>query len=500
MKKTTLFVFLTTLFFIGMSISLHAQILTPTHNFDDGSMEPFHDCTVRLPNYTNVANGRVKTFWTSEWFTMGTAAGDVARTDKGCEMCILTERFYTQKEGWYGFTMNVGSDYRTDSNAGVAQIFGFSNNYFTWEAMLKITNNDLIMGYRGRGSEQPGAQDITDTTVLSSVPRDTDLNIIIHFVLSAANNGVMEIWIDGVKKMEHTGINLGFGTWVNDAVDCGVDEFGVENCRTELKSGQYNYDTDGYIANETRTIYYDNVTWYNGSNGYATVDPSGKTNIGDTRNYELLPADAYNIKSGMIIEEANKNLGDIDRDDWALYIDVDLSSIKSVKALTSTRRDGCTIEVRVGSTTGELIATITVPNNGVWHDYATQAVNLTTLKTGIHDVYFVFKNDLRSTGLFNVTSFGFSENTLSIDSYSIADNIKIFPNPVTNELTISLVNANLDGSAKIILYTLNGQEVLAISPQNNKNTTLNVSNIKSGVYVLKISDKSNVITKKVVKL
>ncbi|CAH8281468.1 putative secreted protein (Por secretion system target) [Mariniflexile fucanivorans] len=499
MKKTTLLMIVGCICFIGLSANLNAQTLTPSHNFDDGSMEPFHDCTVRLPNYTAVANGRVKTFWTSEWFTMGTPAGDVNRTDKGCEMCILTERFHTQKEGWYGFTMNVGSDYRTDSNAGVAQVFGFSNNYYTWEAMLKITNNDLIMGYRGRGNEQPGADDITDTTVLPSVPRDTDLNIIIHFILSASNNGVMEVWIDGVKKMIHTGINLGFGTWVDDAVDCGETD-GIPNCRTEFKAGQYNYDPDGYMANETRTIYYDNVTWYNGSNGYAIVDPSGNTNIGDTRNYELLLANAYNIKSGMDIETDNQNLGNIGRDDYALYIDVDLSSIKSVKALTSTKRDGGNIEVRLGSKTGELIATIPVPNNGQWHDYKPQAVDLTTSKTGIHDVYFVFKNESRSTGLFNVTSFGFSGQSLSIDSNSLSNKIKLYPNPVSKELTVSLTNANLSNNTKITLYSINGQKILEVSPKNDRNPSLNLSNLQKGVYFLKIDDASNSITKKVVKI
>jgi hypothetical protein len=265
MKKIPILLLAIVTIILGITAKLGAQTLMVSSDFNDGNIAPFHECTTKDPNYTKVVDGRVKTFWTSEGY-------DGTRADKGAEMCIATKLFHTKKEGWYGFTMNVGPDYRKDSNAGVAQIFGFSMTRWTWEAMLKITNNDLIMGYRGKGSESPGGVgegNETNVTVLKDVPRNTDINIIIHFILSAANKGVMEVWINGEQKMNDTGIMLGFGTWNSD-----TDEVDCEKCRTELKAGQYNYDDRHYRENETRTVYYDNVTMYNGTDGYDIVDPS----------------------------------------------------------------------------------------------------------------------------------------------------------------------------------------------------------------------------------
>ncbi|CAH8281469.1 putative secreted protein (Por secretion system target) [Mariniflexile fucanivorans] len=90
---------------------------------------------------------------------------------------------------------------------------------------------------------------------------------------------------------------------------------------------------------------------------------------------------------------------------------------------------------------------------------------------------------------------------LSVHSNSLADNIHVLPNPVINELTVSLTNTNLNNSdTKISLYNIKGQKVLEVSPINNNNPVLNVSNLQSGIYVLKISDNASVFTKKIVKL
>lgn len=296
MKKHLQLLFLGIILFNGLWPNANAQT-TVSNNFDDGVMAPFLECTTKDPHYTIVEDGRVKTYWSSEdgW--------DGTRADKGAEMCIATDDFNTTKEGWYGFTMTLGADYPVNKNAGVAQIFGFSDYYYTWEAMLIMENNELKMEYRGKGSEQPGAADITEETLLSAPPRETDMNIIIHFILSANETGVLEVWIDGEQVMDHESINLGFGTWVDDIQTC-------DECRTELKAGMYNYDYDNWDYDETRTVYYDNVTMYNSSDGYDIVDPSQGEDLIDY--IEFVDASVTDDNSAQVRVEITEEVAEYD--------------------------------------------------------------------------------------------------------------------------------------------------------------------------------------------
>jgi hypothetical protein len=306
---------------LGFTAVVNAQSITVTSNFDDGVMDPFLECTTKDPHYTRIEDGRVKTFWSSE------GGWDGTRADKGAEMCIATDNFKTTKEGWYGFSMTLGDDYPVNKDAGIAQVFGFSANYYTWEAMLKMTNNELIMGYRGKGSEQPGADEITNTVILSAPERERTYNIIIHFILSANNNGTMEIWVDGENKMEHTGINLGFGTWVDDIQTCS-------ECRTELKAGQYNYDYENWDYDETRTIYYDNVTMYNGSDGYTIVDPSYGEDL--TVHNEFATASVTDDNNKQVMVELTENIAEYDSyEGFTVKVDSVVVAIDSVALFDS---------------------------------------------------------------------------------------------------------------------------------------------------------------------
>lgn len=78
------------------------------------------------------------------------------------------------------------------------------------------------------------------------------------------------------------------------------------------------------------------------------------------------------------------------------------------------------------------------------------------------------------------------DNSLSIEELD-SNNIKIYPNPVQNSLHIDLLQ-NTNYSYRI--FNLNGKE---ISYKNNLNTTnqVNMSNYSSGLYFIKLINKSN---------
>ncbi|KAA5825206.1 carbohydrate-binding protein [Algibacter amylolyticus] len=217
----------------------------------------------------------------------------------------------------------------------------------------------------------------------------------------------------------------------------------------------------------------------------------------------LMEAECYDSMSGVQTEtcaEGGLNIGYINNDNWVRFEGIDLNGAKSVHARTAGKYDGGTIEVRLGDVAGTLIATIPVSNRGGWQSWGTDSVDIPSFTEGVYDVYFVFKS-ARSGSIFNINWFSFSEESLSVSSNALLNNLSIFPNPSDKEITVSLNNTGLEISqAKIILYNITGQEVLAVKPQNSKKITLDVSHIKSGVYFLQVSDNFSVITKKVVKL
>ncbi|MEP5340960.1 MAG: T9SS type A sorting domain-containing protein [Algibacter sp.] len=78
------------------------------------------------------------------------------------------------------------------------------------------------------------------------------------------------------------------------------------------------------------------------------------------------------------------------------------------------------------------------------------------------------------------------------------DAFSVYPNPVENELTIEF-NDNYSQETSITLYAVNGQKVIETKP-NGEEVRLDLSKLNSGIYILKVSSKTQNFTKKIVKL
>lgn len=80
-----------------------------------------------------------------------------------------------------------------------------------------------------------------------------------------------------------------------------------------------------------------------------------------------------------------------------------------------------------------------------------------------------------------------TENTL--------DKVQIYPNPVTSGKIY--INAETNSVKAIELYDMLGKRILT-TEMNGYQKELNVSNLKAGVYILKLAEKNNSITRKIV--
>jgi hypothetical protein len=111
--------------------------------------------------------------------------------------------------------------------------------------------------------------------------------------------------------------------------------------------------------------------------------------------------------------------------------------------------------------------------------------------------FFQFKlgasSDIRTKLAYFDNIFFYKASTLGVKSFNVS-NIKMYPNPVSNELTIEAQST----IQKIAVFNLLGQEVLSKSPEANS-AKLQTSSLSQGVYVITTTIDNVVSSSKFVK-
>lgn len=477
--------FLVLILVISVSNICKAQdIKTVSHDFNNGDLAPFEACTVKSPNYARVEDGRVKTFWTSTGY-------DGTRTDKGAEFCgHELGDWLTYKEGWCGVNMELGSDYPKDKNAGIAQIMGrfLDREWSTWSGEISIHNGDLKVSHRyGAGSSNT-----VDAIIYPDFPYEEEVSIIIHFILSSQNQGELEFWINGVSSYKATNINFGLGEFENDEQVPGLS-------RTIFKLGQYNYDDSNYDIDETRTVYYDNVTWYSGANGYDIVNPDKTSNpCGNILINNPVNAENYCGSQGVEVKAASEGgsyIGGIQHGDYLNYgpFNFDKNTVNAFEvAVGKSSTKDTFVEVRLDSPTGTLVGTLnTSETTGGSQNWITRWAALEAV-SGEHDIFLVFTGQEGVT-LVNFNWFRFFfDSSLSLNENK-ASLMSMYPNPTDDYFTI--INSQ---GATVQINDINGRLMLRNKIDSNKQL-IDISNFNSGVYFVKVNNSGIILYKKIVK-
>ncbi len=125
-----------------------------------------------------------------------------------------------------------------------------------------------------------------------------------------------------------------------------------------------------------------------------------------------------------------------------------------------------------------LIANNLTPNiNGKIYDHVAQ----------IGDTLYALTNTNGLTTIKTITV----NNSQLIQNIDSKNQIKVFPNPAQNQITIESEIFNND-NLKIVLSDLTGKNI-QINHSKSKETTLFLNNIDNGLYIIKIFDKDNLI-------
>jgi hypothetical protein len=108
-------------------------------------------------------------------------------------------------------------------------------------------------------------------------------------------------------------------------------------------------------------------------------------------------------------------------------------------------------------------------------------------------------NAVSATGAFdNLIVRASSIDTLLLSNYNFVSNstFSVSPNPANDYVTISSKNNPI---SYIELTDINGRVVKTVKIDNFNETTLNISDVSSGVYIMKITSENGISTKKVIK-
>ncbi len=81
---------------------------------------------------------------------------------------------------------------------------------------------------------------------------------------------------------------------------------------------------------------------------------------------------------------------------------------------------------------------------------------------------------------------------LSSKSFNAIEGLQMYPNPVTNGTFY--INTNADATKEVVVYDVLGKQVVKTSTTN----AVNVSSLKGGVYIVKITEEGKTATRKLV--
>ncbi|WP_396177472.1 T9SS type A sorting domain-containing protein [Flavobacterium sp.] len=95
------------------------------------------------------------------------------------------------------------------------------------------------------------------------------------------------------------------------------------------------------------------------------------------------------------------------------------------------------------------------------------------------------------TGAWRIDNFTVTGSTLGVNQNQI-QGLKVYPNPVTNGTFY--INTNADATKEVVVYDVLGKQVVKTTTTN----AVNVSNLKGGVYIVKITEEGKTATRKLV--
>jgi beta-glucosidase len=140
--------------------------------------------------------------------------------------------------------------------------------------------------------------------------------------------------------------------------------------------------------------------------------------------YSLIQSEAYQTQSGTQTETTTDtggglNVGHIAAGDWLNYGSLDFGS--GAASVTTRFASGTsvtgTVQYRLDSTTGPIVASVSIASTGGWQNWTSATTNLTGSATGVHPLFVTFTTNT-SGDLVNLNWFQFSQSGGTPNAYT----------------------------------------------------------------------------------
>lgn len=250
------------------------------------------------------------------------------------------------------------------------------------------------------------------------------------------------------------------------------------------------------------------VCWSEAGSGEVVDEPSGTS--GDWRGNR-----AYEDGDGNTVNSNAINLYSNTDREWLIspVYDLSVSTDQMLKVnVAVTNYSSSSTPTTAGDTMGnddEVQLLMTIDNGATWTNLTTwnvanqPSVNgtefLADLAAVTGNVQFALwasdgTVDNSEDYDFHVGEFEITDSTLSTSSFSAENNFTYYPNPVENTLSLK----GIKNIQNVAVYNMLGQEVLRIAP-NTVASDVDMSNLQSGAYFVKVTIENATKTIKVIK-
>jgi hypothetical protein len=128
-----------------------------------------------------------------------------------------------------------------------------------------------------------------------------------------------------------------------------------------------------------------------------------------------------------------------------------------------------------------------------WNGYDIPLSSFTGLTSRAHIAQLIFSGNPAGAGTVFIDNVYFSSTPLATTSFNLAE-VKMYPNPATDIVTITAVNA-IDS---VSIYSVLGQEIKQLQFNTNA-VSVDIADLQAGMYVVKVTSSGVTATSRLVK-
>ena len=203
--------------------------------------------------------------------------------------------------------------------------------------------------------------------------------------------------------------------------------------------------------------------------------------------YSNIEAEDLDYCKGLISENSGgtsggRSLGGVKNDNYAAYYNIDFGETGASKLTFKYSREtekedaNGTLEFRLGSTTGPLIAKASIENTGTWQNWKEVTIDTARI-TGVQNVYIVFKSD--TPHVCNFDYFKFTKATKDDQGYFF------LKSDASNQYAVC---KNGSSDTTIVATSDNRDEWEQFKIIKNDDGTVSFKSLVSGKYICMVSE------------